>query len=73
MPSAMGRSWPPSPQAVLADAGIQPGDLIQGVNQRSVASAKEFEEAIRASKEKKVLLLVRHGELSQFVVVPLAE
>ena len=61
------------PGSSAAEAGIQPGDLVQSVNRQSIASADEFERAIKAAKDKKVLLLVKRGETSQFVVVPFTE
>jgi len=58
------------PGSPAAQAGIQPGDLIQGVNQVRVTSAEEFDQAVQKSmKNKKVLLLVRRGQYSRFVVV----
>jgi len=52
-----------------ANAGIQPGDLIQSVNREPVNTANEFEKAIAATKGNKVLLLVKRGQYSQFIVV----
>jgi serine protease Do len=56
-----------------AEAGIQPGDLIQSVNQKSVSSADDFEKAVMHTKGNKVLLLIKRGEYSQFVVVRFGE
>jgi serine protease Do len=54
-----------------ADEGIQRGDLILSVNNRNVNSAKEFGKAVNeARKAGKVLLLIKRGDVSQFVVVP---
>jgi serine protease Do len=59
-----------APGSPAAQAGIQPGDLIQSVNQVSVTSVEEFDQAIQKSmKNKKALFLVRRGQYSQFVVV----
>ena len=52
-------------------AGIQPGDVIESVNGQKVNSVDEFEGAMNKVKGNKVLLLVRHGEYLQFVVVTL--
>jgi serine protease Do len=52
-----------------ANAGIQPGDLIQSVNRKTVNTANDFEKAIAATKGNKVLLLVKRGQYSQFIVV----
>jgi len=61
------------PGSPAADAGIQPGDLIQSVNRESVSSADEFEKAVTRTKDNKVLLLIKRGEYSQFVVVQFGE
>ena len=58
------------PGSPAAQAGIQPGDLIQSVNQVSVTSVEEFDQAMQKSmKNKKVLFLVKREQYSQFVVV----
>jgi serine protease Do len=62
-----------APGSPAADVGIQPGDLIQSVNQQSVSSADEFEKAVKITKNNKVLLLIKRGEYSQFVVVNFGE
>ena len=56
-----------------SEAGIESGDLIISVNKQNVNSADDFEKAINSIKGNKVLLLVKHGEISQFVVIQLAE
>jgi serine protease Do len=56
-----------------AEAGIQPGDLIQSVNRQSVSNVDEFEQAVSRAKGNKILLLIKHGEYSQFVIVQLSE
>lgn len=62
-----------APASPAADVGIQPGDLIQSVNRQSVGSVDEFEKAVNRSKDGKVLLLIKRGEYSQFVVVQFGE
>jgi len=58
------------PASPAAQTGIQPGDLIQSVNQARVTSVREFDQAMRRSmNNKKTLLLVKRGQYSQFVVV----
>jgi serine protease Do len=58
------------PGSPAAQAGIQPGDLIQSVNQVNVTSVEEFDQAMQKSmKNKKVLFLIKRGQYSQFVVV----
>jgi serine protease Do len=59
-----------TPSSPAAEKGIQQGDLIVSVNRQNVASVEEFTAAVRQSRTTgKVLLLVKHGEVSQFVVV----
>lgn len=62
-----------NPESPAGEAGIESGDLITSVNKQSVNSVDEFEKAISNIKENKVLLLVKHGDYSQFVVIQLAE
>ncbi len=58
------------PGGAAAQAGIQPGDLIQSVNQQTVSTVNDFDKAMqRSMQNKKVLFLVRRGQYSQFVVV----
>ena len=59
------------PGSPAAEVGIQPGDLIQSVDRQSVSSPDEFEKAMATTKDKKVLLLVKRGQYSQFIVVQL--
>ncbi len=59
------------PASPANNAGIQAGDVIESVNRQTVNSVDEFESAINKVKGNKVLLLVRHGEYSQFIVVQL--
>jgi len=61
------------PGSPAANAGIQPGDLLESVNRQSISSVDDFEKMISRVKEDKVLLLVRRGEYSRFVVVPLGQ
>jgi len=60
------------PGSPAAEAGIQAGDLIQGVNRQSVSTVDDFQKAIARASGDKVLLLVRRGEYSQFIVVRFA-
>jgi serine protease Do len=62
-----------APGSPAANAGIQLGDLIQSVNRKSVSSADEFEKAVNRTKDNKVLLLIKRGEYSQFVIVQFGE
>jgi serine protease Do len=56
-----------------AQAGIQPGDLIQRVDRQSVNSVDEFERAVTRAKGNKILMLIRRGQYSQFVIVQIGE
>ena len=59
-----------TPGSPAAEKGIEPGDLIVSVNRQNVASVDEFAAAAKQSRKNgKVLLLVRRGEMAQFVVV----
>ncbi len=61
-----------TPGGPASDAGIQTGDLIVSVNRQKVTSAAEFNAAIKAARKAgKALLLVHHGQASQFVVLHL--
>jgi len=58
-----------APGSPAANAGIQPGDLIQSVNREPVDTADDFEKTVAATDGNKVLFLVKRGQYSQFVVV----
>jgi len=59
------------PGSPAAKAGIARGDVIQEVNRQPVSNVDEFKEASeKESGEEGVLLLVRRGEESLFLVVP---
>jgi len=60
-----------APGSPADDEGIQRGDLILSVNRGKVTDVNEFLKAVRQSRKNgKVLLLVKRGDMSQFVVVP---
>jgi serine protease Do len=61
------------PASPAAEVDIQPGDLIQSVNREPVGSAGDFEKAVARTKDNKVLLLIKRGEYSQFIVVGLTK
>jgi serine protease Do len=53
-----------------ARVGLRPGDLIVALNNVEVSNARQFNEAVaRLDPKRNVLLLVRRGEQSNFVVV----
>ena len=59
-----------NPASRAADAGLQPGDVIQQVNHQSVATVNEYNHAVGASKkDQPVLLLVDRNGNSMFLAV----
>jgi serine protease Do len=59
-----------TPEGRADTAGIRPGDLIVSVNQQPVPSVNQFAAAVRAArKDGRALLLVKRGQMSQFVVI----
>jgi serine protease Do len=58
------------PASRAADAGLQPGDVIQQVNHQAVASVNEYSKAVGASKkDESVLLLVDRNGSAMFLAV----
>jgi serine protease Do len=59
-----------NPGSRAADAGLQPGDVIQQVNHQPVSSVKEYSHAVNASKkDDSVLLLVDRNGNTMFLAV----
>jgi serine protease Do len=59
-----------SPASRAAEAGLQPGDVIQQVNHQPVTSVKEYDQAIGSStKDQPVLLLVARQGSTMFLAV----
>jgi serine protease Do len=59
-----------NPASRAADAGLQPGDVIQQVNHQPVSNVKEYSQAVGASKQDdSVLLLVNRGGNTIFLAV----
>ena len=54
-------------------AGLQPGQVIAGVDRKPVESVDEFLKALSESDGKRILFLVSDGRSSRFVVVNLEE
>ncbi|MGB3210668.1 MAG: DegQ family serine endoprotease [Desulforhopalus sp.] len=50
-------------------AGLQPGQLVEEVNRERVSSLRELNNALKQSKSDKVLLRVRAGNYSTYVVL----
>lgn len=58
----------PGSPAAMSD--IREGDLIKEVNRKKVANVTEFKKALsEGDKEKGVLLLVKRGEFSRYVII----
>jgi S1-C subfamily serine protease len=57
------------PDGRAADAGLQPGDVIQQVNRRPVQTVDELRAAVRRNPERPALLLVSRDGRDLFVTV----
>jgi S1-C subfamily serine protease len=57
------------PSGPAADVGIQPGDVIEQVNQKPVRTVAELRDAVQRSGRTPVLLLVNHRGTTIFVTV----
>lgn len=56
------------PSSIASRAGLQPGMLIQQINQKKINTKEDFmEELINSEKKKTVLLLVRFQNTSRFI------
>lgn len=54
------------PGSAAAVAGLRPGFLIQAVNHKKVTNVNEFNEALGQPENKRILLLVRQGNVTRF-------
>ena len=54
------------PGSLAAMAGLRPGFLIQAVNHKKVTNVSEFNEALVQPENKRILLLVRQGNMTRF-------
>lgn len=54
------------PGSAAAQAGLRPGFLIQAVNHKKVTTVDEFNESIATGDNKRILLLVRQGNMTRF-------
>lgn len=62
-----------NPDKAAAAAGVQPGDIIESVNQKSVSNAKEVRQLVAEAEKsgrKSVLLLIQRGGEQSFVTIP---
>ena len=57
------------PASAAAAAGLQRGDVIQEVNRKPVHDVAQFKQAISASANQAVLLLINRGGITHYVVV----
>jgi len=58
-----------NPDGRAADAGLQPGDVIEEVNRQPVTTVDELRAAVKKSAERPVLLLVNHQGQEHFATV----
>ncbi len=62
------------PGGLAETSGLQPGDLIKEVNRGRIANTQEFWQAAEASpKDKGLLLLVKRGKTTRYVLLKQAE
>ncbi len=60
-----------APGSPAADAGLQPGDVIQEVNRERIASVSDFDRAIRRSQGRVLMVLVnRRNQTAYFTISP---
>ena len=60
-----------APGSPAADAGLQPGDVIQEVNRERIASVSDFDRAIRRSQGRVLMLFVnRRNQTAYFTISP---
>jgi serine protease Do len=57
------------PDGRAADAGIQPGDVIEEVNRERIESVDELRDAIRGAADRPVLVLINRQGSTLFVTV----
>jgi serine protease Do len=57
------------PDSIAARVGIEAGTIILQVDHQPVSSAADFKKALDQSTGKRILLLLRKGEMQQFVVL----
>lgn len=55
------------PDSRAAEAGLQPGDLIQEVNRQAVSGVDDLRAALRRSQDRPVLLLINRGGRDLFL------
>jgi serine protease Do len=58
------------PASKAAERGLATGDIILEVGGKAVASTKDVSDALKLSKGKQVLMLVRRGDSQRFLTLP---
>ncbi len=59
------------PGSIAAQAGLRPGFLIQAINHKKVTNLDEFSEAVNNPENKRLLLLIRQGNMTRFYTIKL--
>ena len=59
------------PGSAAAQAGLRPGFLIQAINHKKITTVDEFNEAVNQPDTKRLLLLVRQGNVTRFYSIKL--
>lgn len=54
------------PGSIAAMAGIRPGFLIMAINHKKVVNVQDFNEALEAVKNKRLLILAKQGDATRF-------
>ena len=57
------------PGSLAADAGIQRGDLIQEINRHPVKSPSEARDELQKTDHGNILILLRHGQATRYLVL----
>ncbi len=57
------------PNSPAGRVGLQPGHLIEEVNRKPVSNLKELKKAMKKAKKDQVLLRIRSGSTSQYIVL----
>lgn len=62
------------PDSPAAEARLQPGDLIKEVNRKKIQNVRDYNQAMKSTdKRKSLLLLVKRGERTFYVVLQLPQ
>lgn len=60
-----------SPDSPASEIGLRRGDLVMSVNRMPVHTVEEFYRQVKhASKEKQIMLHIKRGQMSRFVLIP---